>query len=102
MPDHHDRVGAAGIRKYDGVIVRNMVIPESPDEELRGERYTQEDIDWLHAGEYNSIFSRLPEGAVVQKVWTEKASVGSDGAHDYLKKGKQVAAFPIGEQNGTA
>ena len=70
-PSSADHVHA-GFMREDGTLVRKVVIPESPDEDLRGEQYGQEVIDWLHASEKQHIKGNMPDGAVLVKVWTER------------------------------
>lgn len=94
-PLNAEEVEAGGVRA-DGTIVRKLAIPESPDEELRGEKYAQEQIDWLHNSERTHIARTLPQNATLTKVWTEKVGdIAPDGKHDYLTKSKQVENIPL-------
>lgn len=70
-PSSADHV-KAGFLREDGTLVRKLVIPESPDEKLRGEQYNQEMIDWLHQSEKEHIKATLPDGAEITEVWTER------------------------------
>lgn len=72
--------------KYEGggteTVNRRMVIPESPDEKLRGETYDQDQIDWLHQTEQENIAAQIElrhgQGTkLVGKPWTE--DVGTVG-----------------------
>lgn len=53
-----------------------MLIPESPEEELRGETYDEEMIKWLHQSEQqNAMKYAVMDGLQVTNIWTEKVSV---------------------------
>lgn len=76
MPVHY------AFKTNEGVTHRRLQIPESPDENLRGENYDQEDIDWLHEGEKENTvrdFRRQQarrtedqEPLVLEEMWTER------------------------------
>lgn len=70
-PSSADHV-KAGYMREDGTLVRKMVIPESPEEKLRGEEFSQEMIDWLHQSEKQHIKMNLPDGSEITEVWTER------------------------------
>jgi hypothetical protein len=96
---NHEHVEAGGMRP-DGTLVRKLAIPESPDEELRGEKYSQEMIDWLHNSERAHIVRTLPTDSQLTKVWTEKVgTIAENGGHDYLTKAKQVSNIQLQPAN---
>lgn len=70
--------GAGELRDDGAVVVRKVQIPESPEEELRGETYDQDMIDWHHRSEQEHIRNRCPDGHTISDVWTER--VAGDGA----------------------
>jgi hypothetical protein len=76
--DEHRRNTGAGELRADGAeVVRKVVIPESPDEELRGETYEQDVIDWHHNSELEHITNRLPDGHTLTGIWTERTTDGT-------------------------
>jgi hypothetical protein len=42
-----------------GVTDRRMLIPESPEEKLRGETYGEDMIEWLHKSEQANIAAEV-------------------------------------------
>lgn len=83
----------AGFMRADGTLVRKLVIPESPDEELRGEKYDQDMINWLNESEKQHIKNNMPDGSVLVKVWTER--VVKDRAN-IDKPGRVAQSFKMG------
>src|ERR1700753_3431285 len=75
--DQRARTGAGELRADGAEVVRKVQIPESPDEELRGETYDQEMIDWHHRSEQEHIHNRCPEGHTVTEIWTERVGDGT-------------------------
>lgn len=71
--------------------LKRMLIPEAADELLRGEAYTQAQIDWCHQSQQEAIaFEAAREGQTVTDVWCERISEAEAG--DVGHTGERVAA----------
>ena len=75
------------------VVDRRLIIPSSPDEELRGELYAQEDIDWLHRSEQDQIAQ-----AIVRAQALEDARAANENRkpETITLEGYEVVAAKVG------